>query len=49
MYIVIKNVALRIAKRDTQNIDVQLTLDNTHYIQAQLSDPENYRLLHNYV
>ena len=47
VYIVIKNVALRIAKRDTQNIDVQLTLDNTHYIQAQLSDPENYRLLHN--
>ena len=47
VYIVIKNVALRIATRNTQNIDVQLTLDNTHYIQAQLSNPENYRLLHN--
>ena len=47
VYIVIKNVALKIATRNTQNIDVQLTLDNTHYIQSQLSDPENYRLIQN--
>jgi hypothetical protein len=47
VYIVIKNIAIKIATKNTTNINEQLTLENEQYIQAQFASPENHMLFQN--